>query len=297
MLSLRQVRYFLGVAGAGKISAAATDLGISQSAITMAIKELEAELGVALLERRAGGVSLTRAGQNFVAHARNIEASVADAVLDMKRDSTDLAGHIRLGVTHTGAGYFLVPPLARFRRTHPGVTVDLRETDRPDMEDALLRGDIDVALMVVSNLARAEALGHQTLMRSPRGLWLSSSHPLLRRETVTLADVVAHPFILLLTDEADRSARHYMTAAGLTPNVVFETSALEAVRSMVAAGLGVTILSRLVHRPWSLDGGRVEWRLIEDAPPTLDIGLVWRRGHAFTAAEERLREYLVDAAG
>ena len=104
MISLRQVRYFLAVAETEKVSAAAANRGISQSAITLANKELENQLGVTLFERRVGGVTLTREGQNFVAHARNIEAAVADAVADMHPDRTDMKGKVRFGVTNAGAG-------------------------------------------------------------------------------------------------------------------------------------------------------------------------------------------------
>ena len=297
MLSLRQVRYFLAVAETEKISAAATELGISQSAITLSIKELENQLGVTLFERRTGGMALTREGQNFIAHARNIEAAVAGAVADMHPDRTDVDGSVRFGVTNAGAGYFVVPPLARYRRAFPNVEITMIERDREELEDSVLDGTVDLALILTSNISNRPDLEHRSLFQSPRGLWVSNAHPLATKEPLTMADVVEHPFVLYLIDEADRSAREYLSAAGLEPKTVFETSSLEAVRSMVATGQGVTILSRLLYRPWSLDGGRLEWRPIADAPPPMEIGLVWRKGHAFTPAEARLVEYLDAAAG
>lgn len=297
MISLRQVRYFLAVAETEKVSAAAANLGISQSAITLANKELENQLGVTLFERRVGGVTLTREGQNFVAHARNIEAAVADAVADMHPDRTDMKGKVRFGVTNAGAGYFLVPPMARFRRAFSNVEVVLIEREREELETMVLDGSIDMALLLTSNLSRTHSLAHRPLFKSPRGAWMSNAHPLARRKTVTLSEVVEHPFILYLTDEADRSAREYLGAVGLQPKTVFETSSLEALRSMVATGQGMTILSRLLYRPWSLDGGRLEWRAITDAPPPMEIGLVWRKDHSFTQVEARLVEYLDAAAG
>lgn len=108
MLTFRQVRYFVAVAETRKISAAAVELGISQSAITVAIKELEASLGVTLIQRRVGGVSLTQDGQNFLLHAKNIEANVADAIHSMKTKEVAVHGSFRLGVTYTPLGYFLL---------------------------------------------------------------------------------------------------------------------------------------------------------------------------------------------
>ncbi len=297
MISLRQVRYFLAVAETEKIAAAATELGISQSAITLSIKELENQLGVTLFERRSGGMALTREGQHFVSHARTIEAAVADAMADMHPDRTDISGTVRLGMTNAGAGYFLVPPLARFRRAHPDVDVVMIEREREDLEDRVLDETIDLALLLTSNVSNRSDLEHRPLFKSPRGAWVSNAHPLARQDRLTLADVVEHPFILYLIDEADRSAREYLGAVGLEPKTAFETSSLEAVRSMVATGQGVTILSKLLYRPWSLDGGRLEWREIEDAPPPMEIGLVWRKGHSFSPAESRLIDCLVAAAG
>ncbi|MFX4222179.1 MAG: LysR family transcriptional regulator [Thalassobaculum sp.] len=292
MITLRQVRYFLAVAETEKVSAAATNLGISQSAITLSIKELENQLGVTLFERRVGGVALTREGQNFIGHARNIEAAVADAVADMHPDRTDVEGTVKLGVTNAGAGYFLVPPLARFQRAFPNVSVQLLERERVELEDQVLAGTVDIALLLTSNLSNAPDLEHRGLFQSPRGAWVATNHPLASRDTVSRADVIEFPYILYQIDEADRSSREYLAASGLEPKVLFETTSLEALRSMVATGQGVTILSRMLFRPWSLDGGRLEWIPITDAPPPMEIGLVWRKGHEFTAAEARLVEYL-----
>jgi len=289
-LSLKQIRYFRAAAEAGKVSAAAALLGISQSAVTLAIKDLEEQLGVILLERRPGGVSLTREGQNFLGHARSIETAVADALTDMRSDRADVSGTVRLGCTNASAGYFMVPRLARFRRSNPQVKIELIETDRPGLEQAVIDGRVDLGLILTSNLARTDLLEFRTVLRSPRGLWVSPNHPLAALETVSVADVLEYPYILYVVDEADRIARGYMAERGLKPDVLFETDSLEGIRGLVATGFGVTILSRMLHRPWSLDGGRIEWRDLSDAPPSMDIGMVWRAGRTFGEAERRLLE-------
>lgn len=295
MLSFKQLRYFRATAEAGKVSGAAAQLGISQSAITLAIKELEAQLGVTLFERRPTGVTLTREGQHFLAHARNIETAVDDAMADMHPERADVTGIVRLGMTNASAGYFMVPPLARFRRANPKVTVELTESDRPGLEDAVIEGRVDLGLILTSNLTEIPELDSRTLLRSPRGLWVAPTHPLARQQEVSLSDVAGHPFVLYTVDEADRVTRDYMEARGLAPDIVFDTDSVEGLRGLVATGFGVTILSRLLYRPWSLDGGRVEWRTLTDPPPSMDIGLIWRKDHAFTEAERRLIEAL-DAA-
>jgi DNA-binding transcriptional LysR family regulator len=275
MTSLRQIRYFIAAAEAKKITSAASALNISQSAITIAVQELEAELGVSLFTRSASGISLTFEGVRFLAHARNIEATIADAVRAMRSELHMLKGRLRLGMTYTVAGYFLFPLLARFRRTFPEVTVELHEDDRSETERRLKAGEIDLALLLVSNLEDRARIAHRTLLRSKRRLWLPSSHRLLKEPKVTMADIANEPYVFLNADEADRSAGAYWRKNKTKPNVVFRTSSIEAVRSMVATGAAVTILSDMIYRPWSLDGGRVETKDIAGSIPTMDVGFAW----------------------
>ena len=132
--------------------------------------------------------------------------------------------------------------------------------------------------MLTSNLANGQDLGSETLFRSRRRLWLPSDHPLLGAPEVSLHDVAREPYVMLTVDEASHTAGRYWNSVGLAPNVVFTTSSVEAVRSMVAAGMGVTILSDMVYRPWSLEGDRIGIRDISGDLPSVQVGLAWRRG-------------------
>ena len=256
MLSLRQVRYFIAVADTEKVSAAAALLGISQSAVTLAIKDLEATLGVTLFTRRSGGVSLTQEGQNFRAHAENIEFVVDDAIASMQQKLPDLQGRIRLGVTYTASGYALFPLLSRFRRRNPSIEFDLVEASREDLENMLEREEIDIAFMLVSNLSSPDRFHSKILKKSSRRLWLSNTHPLIKRETVSMAEIAAEPYVFFQVDESHKASRRFWQDAGYEPNVVFQTGSLEAVRSMVATGQAVTILSTLSIVPgrWTAAG-------------------------------------------
>lgn len=292
MPTLRQIRYFIAAAEAQKITSAASALNISQSAITIAIQELEAELGLSLFTRSASGISLTFEGVRFLSHARNIEAIVADAVRAMRSATHSVQGRLRLGMTYTVAGYFLFPLLARFRRTFPAITIDLHEHDRAEIERKLREQEIDVALLLVSNLDDRARIAHRMLLRSKRRLWLSSGHRLLKAPKVTMPDLADEPYVYLTADEADRSATAYWKRNKAKPNVVFRTASIEAVRSMVATGAAITILSDLVYRPWSLDGGRVETKDISGSVPTMDVGLAWLRKRPLSNVTRVFDEFL-----
>ena len=133
-----------------------------------------------------------------------------------------------------------------------------------------------MAVMLVSNLAHTEELAQEVLMRSNRRLWLSADHHLLARQEISLADVAAEDYVMLTVDEARTTAARYWDAAGLTLRPVLTTSSVEAVRSLVAAGMGVTVLSDMVYRPWWLEGQRIEVRRLVEPIPSMDVGLAYK---------------------
>jgi DNA-binding transcriptional LysR family regulator len=181
---------------------------------------------------------------------------------------------------------------AAFRRSYPGITLELSEQPRAAIETALATGGIDLAVLLTSNLANYDDLDAETLFRSRRRLWLPSDHALLAQPQVSLQDVVRQPYIMLTVDEASRTAGRYWDHYGLVPQVVFSTSSVEAVRSMVAAGMGVTILSDMVYRPWSLEGQRIEQRVTVEPVPSMDVGLTWARHRPLSAPAQVFRAFL-----
>lgn len=273
--SLKQVRHFLAAAESGQISRAAVEHNISQSALTASIQQLEALLGSPVFERRPNGVALTHAGTRFLPLARKIAAACSEAMAITHDTPRKVQGRLTLAVTDTIAGYFLTPLVTRFRRIFPDVELAIREAPRLQVEAGLVAGDFDVALLLTSNLTRRPDLAHRTLFQSPRRLWTPCEHPLLRRERVGLADIAAFPYIALTADEAFDTASRYWERTPHRPDVLFRTGSVEAVRSMVGAGLGVTILSDMVYRPWSLDAQRIETRDVADPVPSMDVGVVW----------------------
>jgi DNA-binding transcriptional LysR family regulator len=291
-LSLRQFRYFLATAEAGQVSQAAMSLNVSQSTVTAALQQLEAALGVTLFRRSPGGMELTVEGSRFLSHAREVMAAVSAAKRAQLTETTSVKGLIRVGLTYTVAGYFLPRHYSRFARNYPDVLVQLLELPRASIEIGLKDGSLDIAVMLVSNLSDRTTLASETLLRSRRRLWLPADHPLLRSERIDLAEIAEAPYIMLSVDEAHQTASRYWTPTGFRPNVTFMTSSVEAVRSMVADGLGVTILSDMVYRPWSLEGQRIERRDVASAIPTMDVGLAWRQSEPLPPAARAFADFL-----
>jgi DNA-binding transcriptional LysR family regulator len=291
-VSLKQIRYFVAAAESGQISQAAVELNVSQSAVTAAVQQLEAALGVRLFDRNPGGVVLTPEGNRFLFHGRNVMAAVKEALSVPRISGTAVSGAVRVGVTYTVAGYFLPRHLVRFARNLPNVTLELFEASRDAIERQLIDGTLDIAVMLVSNLEARDLLNSEILLRSRRQLWVSVEHPLLKSERIDFAQIATLPYVMLTVDEADDTARSYWAKTPHRPNVVFRTSSVEAVRSMVAAGMGVTILSDMVYRPWSLEGHRLERRIVEAEIPTMDVGLAWRNDVECNPATRAFHEFL-----
>jgi DNA-binding transcriptional LysR family regulator len=277
-ITLRQITYFLATAEAGSVSAAAVSVGISQSAITESIRELEGQTGATLFERHSKGVLLTYQGHQFLRHAKLIMAAVADAGRALSDRSDAVTGTLNLGVTSLVAGYFLADLLARFRRIFPNVKVNVVEEERPFVEHLLFNGELHLALMLVSNLEDKLALDHETLVRSRNRVWIAPGHRFAAMDSVSFAEVAEEPLIALTIDEMLQGMRSWWRPHGLQPNIVLHTASVEAVRSLVATGAGVAVLPDLAYRPWSLEGDRLEARPLQEDLPPIDVGLAWRRG-------------------
>ncbi len=276
--TLRQLQYFVAVAESGTVSGAAQNLAISQSSVTEAIKELEGDLGVLLFDRHARGLSITHKGQQFLRHATRILTDVSDAKRTLADEPGAKAGRLQLGVTSLVAGYVLSDVLSRYRRAYPETQVSAIEDNGEYLEHLLIGGELDVAVMVTSNLRDRMALQAEILEVSPYRLWLPLSHRLSSADSISMSDIAQEPLIMLTVDEIEENTGKLMAAFGARPNVAFRTRSVEAVRSLVATGAGIALLPDLVYRPWSLEGDRIESRDVSGQLPAVQVGIVWRKG-------------------
>ena len=282
--TLRQLQYFVAVAEQGSITRAAQNLSISQSSITESLKELESDLGVSLFERHPRGLNITHNGHQFLRHATKVLAAVSDARHSFSSDETAASGSLNIGVTSLVAGYVLSDLLARYRRACPRVEVSAIEDNGGYLEHLLVGGELDVAVMVISNLRDRMALQAEILETSPYRLWLPMGHPLVSADIISVADIAREPLIMLTVDEIEENTGKLLSALGARPHVAFRTRSVEAVRSLVATGAGISLLPELVYRPWSLEGDRIESRDVSGALPVVQVGIVWRKGSSLSQA-------------
>lgn len=290
--TLQQLRHFVAVAETGSVSRAAERCHISQPSLSSSLKNLGDSLASNLVTRHRNGVALTTDGERFLRHAQQILAAVDKATMDMVQSPRHLKGTLSIGVTETISGALVPLILMEGRRQFPEVNVEIIEDERPGVEQALMDGRIDFAVLLVSNIEATPGISVRPMLKSARKLWTSVEHPLLTQATISLRDVAQHGYILLDRDEHIQTALKYWNRYALTPRVILRTKSTEAIRSLVSEGFGVTILSDLTYREWSHEGGRIARRSLVEAIPSMDVGVAYRRGEPLTPIAQAFSDFL-----
>ena len=291
ILTLKKMKYFLAVVGAGKVTAAAHEIHISPAVITTAIQQFEDFLSIKLFERNSRGMHLTADGARFRNYCEKILSMVEDAAWALKKTSR-LTGELKLAASPAVHGYFLPPLLSRFRRLFPMIHVALLELSREEIEAQITAGRLDAGLVLISNIKQRARLDALTLLSSRRSLWCAVNHRFSAMKKVPLAEVAREPYIQLTADEAEQNTQMFFVQHGEKPKCHLRTAAVEAVRGYVAQGEGVTILSEILFRPWSLEGDRILSKPLVESIPRMEIGFVGKKGRKHSPAYAALREFL-----
>ena len=167
--------------------------------------------------------------------------------------------------------------------------------DRVSLERAVRDGTIDLGIALLSNVSRSHRYGQHTLVRSRRRVWVGATHPLAGQTSVTLAEIAQHPYIVLQVDDAEEAALRHWPDGGESLKIAMRTSSIEALRGLVAHGFGVSILSDLVYRPWSLEGKKILALTVEDPLDPMDVGLLWSTEKEPRGLADSFRQFLIQA--
>ncbi len=241
-VTLRQLRVFTEVARRQSFVRAAEALHLTPPAVTMQVKELEAAVGLPLLDRRGRQVALTTTGEYFVVYARRMLATLKEAEDAMARLRKVETGALHVGLVST-AKYFVPHLLARWCADRPGVDVKLQVAgNREQLVRWLHEGEIDLAVMgrpPRELQTRSEAFAaHPFVIVAPPG------HPLARRNQVPLSALDKEPFIVREHGSGTRRAMEdTFSAHGFVPRISMDMSSNETIKQAVSAGLGVGFLS------------------------------------------------------
>lgn len=297
-LSLRALRYFVAAADAGSVTAAAGQVRVSQPSISAAIAQLETELGVQLFVRHhARGLSLTAAGERFLAQARGLLAHAreveqfAGSMGDAQRGEVSAACFITL------APFLLPGLLAEFNARHPSIRVQVEEANQAEVLEQLASGRCEVALTYAYGLS--DEFEAEVLAELPPHAILSEGHPLARRRSLRIEELAGEPMILLDLPHTRDYFSSLFRASGVEPRVAYRTRSYEMVRALAARGLGFGILNAIPRLPWTYDGHKVvAIPFAEDLPKVFVVSLRLKRlvtRASVAVFSEFVREYFAQA--
>lgn len=289
-MEFRTLRAFVEVVRQGGFSQAAKTVFATQSTVSKAVKQLEDEIGVPLLDRIGHRVKLTAAGEIVYRRAARWLTERSDLIGELDELRGLKRGTLRLGLPPVGSSILFAPLFAIFRRRYPGIEIRMVEHGAERLEEVLQSGEIELA---ASLLPVSDGFEWQAIRREPLMVALPADHPLSERASIEFAALQALPFILFEAGFAlnrvilDGCRRH-----GFEPAIAARSSQIDFIVELVAAGLGIAFLPRMIAE----QRAHASLRFIPLAEPGTEwfLAMIWRRGgylsHAAQAWLALLRE-------
>lgn len=269
-ITLTQLTYFAECAKTLNMTTASQELHIAQSAVSTAINQLEKALGAPLFIRQhSKGLALTPAGESLLHETRQIFGLITDAVETIQAGQTEIRGTIVLACFKTFAPFLLPQLLGRLQAAHPELTVDVVEGDHEECLAALRSGRAEIALNY--DLTDSDGIDDELVGEVRPHIIVGTGHPLASRAEVALAELADDPLVLLDLPDSRDYFLNILRAAGITPRVKHRSSSYETVRSMVAMGLGYSILNQRPRIQETYTGERTAILEITDPAPSLHV--------------------------
>jgi len=276
-LELRQLRYFIAIADRLSFTRAAEDLVIAQPALSAQIQKLEAEVGAALFVRDKRHVELTDVGRRVLAEAR-LTVSHADRALKTGIDGAHgVTGRLCIGYNRVFPLLELSRCVRAFRDARPQVEVNLVQARAAEMLEAIRDGTMDAGLVLLPDDPLPDDMQAYRMLSAGVNALLPADHPLATRPSIALADLRDDGFVLVSTRDGFECQYDMVLRschlAGFVPNVVQEVAETRLVFGLVAAGIGVSLISSALNETQIAGVVRVP---IEPTK-VLEYGLMWGR--------------------
>lgn len=276
-MELHQLRYFCAIVDTGSFSRAARQSHVSQPSLSQQIHKLEDELGARLFDRLGRSVRLTDIGQTFLPRARAVLRELEAARSDLADQKDSLGGAIVIGVIPTVAPYLLPPHLTAFSRKFPQARISVVEEITPVLLDRLRAASIDLAILALP--VRGHEFESFPILTEPFFAALPKRHRLARLRSISLKDLASESFLLLRDGHCFReNALAACDRARLHPQIVFESGQFSSLLSMVAAGMGVSIVPEMALDEKS----HCTYVRLADDHAVRTIGAVRLRGRSFS---------------
>lgn len=280
-MELHHLRYFISVARHLSFTRAAAENHVAQPSLSQQIRRLEHSLGAPLFDRTSGHVGLTDAGRALLPHAEAVLKQVEDARAAVEEVLGLRGGQVVVGTLPMTGSLVLPQVVAAFRAQYPGIQVVLREESTTILTQLVMSGETDLTLTTLPvhqpELGVVEILTEDILLAVPRG------HRLAYSPRVNLSAVAREPFLLMKPGFGFRDlCLHACRSAGFEPKVAYESAHIDTIQSMVAVGLGVSLVPRMAAeremRPAPV------FLELERPRVTRTLALVWRQDRYLSVA-------------
>lgn len=241
-MTLKQLEILVSLAESGGFTAAAARLGLSQSAVSHAIRALERTLGVAVVDRKLSPPVLTDVGRRLLGHARGVLAHAAALSQEAEAAKGLATGTLRVASFGATSSLKLLPALlTEFGRRYPGIEVRIDEAADEVVEQWLIERRVELGFVVLP----ADRFHTVTLAEDEYVAVLPAEHPLARKATVAVSTLEGQPFIMV-QEGSQRSVEPILERGSVRPRVLYRLSQVVSVLGLVQRGLGVSIAARLV---------------------------------------------------
>jgi len=240
-VTFKQLRLLRAAAHGGSLAAAAEECHLTPSAVTMQMQQLEAAVGLPLVERQGRRLTLTAAGREVFAAAERIEAVLGDCTAGLAALKTLASGRVTVGVVST-AKYFAPQMLAAFARTHPGVEMELLIGNREDTIAAFQNGRFDVAIM--GRPPEGVRVESALIGDHPQVIIAPPDHPLAKQRSISPREIAKQTILMREIGSGTRLlAEKFITEHGIEPRIGMEIGSNETIKQAVMAGLGIAFIS------------------------------------------------------
>ncbi|MDQ6959419.1 MAG: LysR family transcriptional regulator [Mariprofundaceae bacterium] len=293
-LTLKQLQIFEAVAKHRNYTQAAKALFLTQPAVSMQIKQLEEQAGLALFERSGKQTHLTEAGRELLRYSHNIHQQLEEAsrVLDELRGVQ--RGHLHLTMAST-ANYFAPRLLAAFCERFPTVQVSLDVANRDGLLKSLEDNTTDIVIM--GKPPAGMSVNYEVFMENPLVVIAPPAHPLSKRRHIPLAELTEHPFIVRERGSGTRAAvERFLAQHNIERPGGMEMNSSEAIKQAVQAGLGLGVVS-LHTLEMELTLKRLDMLDVKDFPIMRHWRIVYRKDKRFSAVAQAFHDFVISEAG
>lgn len=284
-MELRQLEYFQMASHLHNITRAAERLRVSQPNITVAIKKLEAELGIQLFDRSQKQLLLTPEGKIFLTRIELALRNIQDAVLEVNDYKQLQKGTIKIGIPPMMGAYLFPKIFSSFQKHYPHLDIFLQEEGSVSIREQLERDELDFGIIIISGASSNLQL--LPMSKSQLLCCVPANSPLAQKESLTPQEIAKTNILMMKEGSFLRElTMAKMKEAGVTPNIVLESNQIVTLRGLVSSGVGIAFMLDMLAK----DSPTLKAIPLSE-PIYVDIGLAWKKDRYISKAAQAFIDF------